>query len=125
MKRTALLTIGLLIACGPAMARPYHGHYHGARTAHHASLARHANGAHHARVAHRTSVAHHANAAHHANVTPHASANEPVSHAGITCEMVRAYVAQVGLTQAIAMAQSAGITAAEKDRAKRCLAQKS
>jgi hypothetical protein len=39
--------------------------------------------------------------------------------------MVRAYVAQVGLAQATAMAVSAGITSAEKERAKRCLAEKS
>jgi hypothetical protein len=42
----------------------------------------------------------------------------------ITCEMVRTYVAQVGSAQALAMAQSAGMTASEKERAKRCVAQK-
>jgi hypothetical protein len=57
---------------------------------------------------------------HHAN-----SAGAHDSHSGITCEMVRAYVAQVGLAQAAAMAQSAGITSAEKERARRCLAEKS
>jgi hypothetical protein len=56
---------------------------------------------------------------HHAN---HAS--ERQAHSGITCDMVRAYVAQVGLAQAVAMAQSAGITSSEKERARRCLAQK-
>ncbi len=61
-----------------------------------------------------------ARAIHHAN-----HATEHVSHSGITCEMVRAYVAQVGLAQAAAMAQSAGITSAEKERARRCLAEKS
>ena len=50
---------------------------------------------------------------------------EHQSHSGITCDMVRAYVAQVGLAQATAMAESAGITASEKARARRCLAQKS
>jgi len=45
--------------------------------------------------------------------------------ATVTCDMVRAYVAQVGLAQAAAMAVSAGITSAEKERAKRCLAEKS
>jgi hypothetical protein len=39
--------------------------------------------------------------------------------------MVRAYVAQVGLAQAAAIAESAGITSSEKERARRCLAQKS
>jgi hypothetical protein len=57
---------------------------------------------------------------HHAN-----RASEHEAHSGITCEMVRAYVAQVGLAQAVAMAQSAGITSSEKERARRCLAQKS
>ena len=44
------------------------------------------------------------------------------SHPGITCGMVRAYVAQVGLNQAIAMAKSAGISASDEERARRCLA---
>jgi hypothetical protein len=61
-----------------------------------------------------------------AHTTHHANRiSEPDSHSAITCEMVRAYVAQVGLAQATAMAQSAGITSSEKDRARRCLAQKS
>jgi hypothetical protein len=61
-----------------------------------------------------------------ARVTHHvARSSERESRSGITCEMVRAYVAQVGLTQAAAMAESAGITASEKERAKRCLAEKS
>jgi hypothetical protein len=46
------------------------------------------------------------------------------SHAHITCDMVRAYVAQVGLVQARAMALSAGMTASEERRAKRCLENK-
>jgi len=57
---------------------------------------------------------------HHAN-----RASDTDSHSGITCDMVRAYVAQVGLAQAIAMAQSAGITSSEKERARRCLDEKS
>jgi hypothetical protein len=52
-------------------------------------------------------------------------ASERESHSAITCDMVRAYVAQVGLAQATAMAESAGITASEKERARRCLAEKS
>ena len=43
------------------------------------------------------------------------------THSQITCEMVREYVAQVGLEQAMAMAQSAGITVSDKQRARRCL----
>jgi hypothetical protein len=53
------------------------------------------------------------------------TAAERDSHSGITCEMVRAYVAQVGLTEATKMAESAGITSSEKERARRCLAEKS
>ena len=108
MKSAALLTCGLLIACCPAMAKSHHGHRHVTRTAHHAVPAHHRNLAH----------------AHHVTVARRATA-EGESHSGITCEMVRAYVAQVGLAQAAAMAQSAGITSAEKERARRCLAQKS
>lgn len=52
----------------------------------------------------------------------HYTAREP--HAGITCEMVRTYVAQVGLSQALAIAKSAGMTALEEERARRCLANK-
>ena len=46
------------------------------------------------------------------------------SHSGITCEMVRTYVAQVGLVQAKAMAQAAGITDSEKREAVQCLEKK-
>ncbi|MFY9835877.1 MAG: hypothetical protein WAK55_05310 [Xanthobacteraceae bacterium] len=46
------------------------------------------------------------------------------SHSDITCEMVRAYVAQVGLVQAKAMAQAAGITESEKREAVQCLEKK-
>jgi hypothetical protein len=49
----------------------------------------------------------------------------PESHSGVTCEMVRAYVAQVGLAGAVAMAKAAGITSSEKERARQCLAEKS
>ena len=113
MKSVALLTLGLLSASCPAMAQPHHAHQHVARTAHHTHVTRH-HVTRHARAIHRAKVTHHADAS-----------AERVSHSGITCEMVRAYVAQVGLAQATAMAQANGITAAEKDRARRCLAQKS
>jgi hypothetical protein len=53
------------------------------------------------------------------------SGEKPASpHAHITCDMVRAYVAQVGLVQARAMAQSAGMTASEERKARRCLENK-
>jgi len=96
MKSAALVMIVLLTASDAAIARTYHGH-HG----HHRHAAR---------------TMHHAN---------HPSPTVRESHSGITCDMVRAYVAQVGLAQAVAMAQSAGITSSEKERAKRCLAEKS
>jgi hypothetical protein len=46
------------------------------------------------------------------------------THPQVTCEMVRAYVAQAGLEQARAMAQAAGMTAADERRARRCLTDK-
>ena len=39
----------------------------------------------------------------------------------ITCEMVRAYVAQVGVVQARAIALAYGMTASQEQRARRCL----
>ncbi|HEY1749284.1 MAG TPA: hypothetical protein VGG11_21320 [Xanthobacteraceae bacterium] len=50
--------------------------------------------------------------------------NNPAAHSSVTCEMVRSYVAQVGLQQAKAMAQAAGMTAAEEARARHCLSHK-
>ena len=48
----------------------------------------------------------------------------PAAHSSITCEMVRSYVAQVGVEQAKAIAQAAGMTAADEARARHCLAHK-
>jgi hypothetical protein len=42
----------------------------------------------------------------------------------INCETVRAYVAQVGLVQARALARAAGMTAGQEWRASRCIAKK-
>jgi fatty acid desaturase len=50
--------------------------------------------------------------------------NSVSSHPQITCEMVRAYVAQVGLVQAKALAQSEGITPSQERQAVRCLEKK-
>jgi hypothetical protein len=47
-----------------------------------------------------------------------------ISHERISCEMVRAYVAQIGLAQAKAMAQAAGMTASEEREAVQCLEKK-
>lgn len=41
-------------------------------------------------------------------------------HSRISCETVRAYVAQVGLAQAKAMAQAAGMTESEERQAAQC-----
>ena len=46
------------------------------------------------------------------------------SHSRISCETVRAYVAQVGLEQAKAMAQAAGMTGSEERQAAQCLEKK-
>ena len=47
-----------------------------------------------------------------------------VSHSRISCETVRAYVAQVGLAHARAMAQAAGMTETEERQALQCLEKK-
>jgi hypothetical protein len=44
--------------------------------------------------------------------------------AQVNCETVRAYVGQVGLAQATALARAAGMTAGQEWRARRCLAKK-
>jgi hypothetical protein len=44
-----------------------------------------------------------------------------VSRSQITCNMVRAFVAQAGLARARAMAEAAGMTASEERRAMWCL----
>ena len=129
MKHAALLTLlsfalVFAFAC-PVTAKPHHAQHH--RHHHSAAHERHHRDA--ARDRHRHEAAHErhhheaARASHHAtHDTAHDTA--PVSHSGITCEMVRAYVAKVGIGQAIAMAKSAGISAAEEQRARQCLAKR-
>jgi hypothetical protein len=46
------------------------------------------------------------------------------SHSRLSCETVREYVAQVGLAQAKAMAQAAGMTESEERQAAQCLEKK-
>jgi hypothetical protein len=58
----------------------------------------------------------------HRHYSHHEGSGETHSH--ITCEMVRAYVAQVGLAQARAMARSQGMTASEEQKARQCLVHK-
>ena len=47
-----------------------------------------------------------------------------VSHSRLSCETVRAYVAQVGLAHAKALAQAAGMTETEERQAMQCLEKK-
>ncbi|MGB7175845.1 MAG: hypothetical protein WBD33_03255 [Xanthobacteraceae bacterium] len=55
----------------------------------------------------------------------HADRNHtPSEQSHFSCDMVRAYVAQVGLAQAKAMAETAGATEADKRRALQCLEKK-
>jgi len=95
VKKTALLALASIAAASPSMAKSHHHHYRA--TSHHRLYA---GKSHH----HRSYAA-----------------RSTGSHAHITCEMVRAYVGQVGLVQARAMALSAGMTAAEERRARHCL----
>jgi len=48
----------------------------------------------------------------------------PSEQPHFTCDMVRGYVAQVGLAQAKAMAENAGVTEADKRHAVQCLEKK-
>ena len=57
----------------------------------------------------------HHRAYHHASVETHPQMN---------CQMVRSYVAQVGVAQARAMAQANGMTSSDEQRARRCLARR-
>lgn len=123
MKHAALFTLISLALSSPVIAKPHHAHHYAARQSRHAHhyVARKSH--HHAdHYASRRS--HHAD--HYAARKSHDAYRDAAraSHSGITCEMVRAYIAKVGLGQAIAMAKSAGITAAEEQRARQCLAKK-
>jgi hypothetical protein len=48
----------------------------------------------------------------------------PNHHPAVDCAKVRAYVAQMGLEQAKAVASAAGMTMAEQRKAARCLAKR-
>jgi hypothetical protein len=91
VKKTGLTILCLLAASYPAMAK-YHHHYD--RHFHrHASYSQRHD---HARVS-------------------------PEMRAHVTCDMVRAYVAQLGIEQARAMARAAGMTMLEERKARHCL----
>jgi hypothetical protein len=63
-------------------------------------------------------------AKHHHHHPYHDGDHASAAHPRISCETVRAYVAQVGLAQAKALAQSAGMTEAEEREAAHCLEKK-
>ena len=46
------------------------------------------------------------------------------AESGVTCDTVRAYVSQVGIVAAKAMARAHGMTAAQERRARQCLARR-
>lgn len=136
MKHAALFTlISLALTC-PVIAKPHHGDHtqHDAARkslhAHHYTTRKSQHDHHYAeRRSHHDQQdvernSHHADhyAAHKSHDSDRFASH--ASHSGITCEMVRAYVAKVGLGQAMAMAKSAGISAADEQRARQCLANK-
>lgn len=134
LKHAALFTlISLALTC-PVIAKPHRAHDHAADKSHHArhyAARRSHRGdeyatrkSHHGHdyAARNSHHEYHRDAAGKSHDAHHLAAH--ATHSGITCEMVRAYVAQVGLGQAIAMAKSAGISAAEEERARHCLANK-
>lgn len=63
-------------------------------------------------------------AKHHHHHRYHDGDHASAAHPRVSCETVRAYVAQVGLAQAKALAQSAGMTDAEEREAAHCLEKK-
>jgi G3E family GTPase len=96
---TALVAGGMLNGANTAAARTAWTHDHRYHRSHHHS--------------------------HHAKTHEHRSRQTEVNgHAGVTCETVRAFVSQVGLAAAKAMAQANGMTSAQEHRARRCLASK-
>jgi len=118
MKKTALLALVFVCVSLPVMAKPHHFYSEGRHSSHHDS---HRYGDYRSH--------HHADyrSRHHAydrdryrhDAEPHGAGE---THSHITCDMVRSYVAQVGLAQARAMAHAAGMTASEERRARQCLA---
>jgi hypothetical protein len=69
---------------------------------------------------------HHYSRHDHAHVSRHGHPHQAAAseHSGITCETVRAYVSQVGLQLARAMARANGMTQAQEHQARQCLARK-
>jgi hypothetical protein len=90
VKKAALLTLALLTVSYPVLAKSHHDHHHSARKSRHD----------------------HHHAVRKSQQTHHSVATDP--HSQVTCEMVRSYVAQVGLEQAKAMALSANISVSDR-----------
>jgi hypothetical protein len=119
MKKTALLatifvTMGLATAVGPVAAKPNHGYqqaHYGNQPGRYAHQNRRGAGLN-TRHAYRDLSG------------THGSAGNVADHSQITCDMVRSYVAQVGLQQARAMAVAAGMSRSEERHARQCLASK-
>jgi hypothetical protein len=115
MKKTVLLFLIFATASYPAVAK----------SDHHQQRHQYAAGVNHRHQAYHQGY--HARTAYRAHSTDRRvyRASQPStnvgSHSNITCDMVRSYVAQVGLAQARAMAAAAGMTAAEERRARQCL----
>jgi hypothetical protein len=119
MKKTVLLaailvTVSLATGVGPVAAKPNHGYqqsHYGNQQARYAHQNLH-RAALNTRYAYRD-----------VRGAP-GSAGNVADHSHITCDMVRSYVAQVGLQQARAMAVAAGMTPSEERQARQCLASK-
>ena len=136
MKHAALFTLISLALTSPVIAKPHnahHAHHYAARKPHHADryVARKSHHAQH-HAARKSRHVDHDAARKSRDVDRHVARKSHdahqyaahASHSGITCEMVHAYIAKVGLGQAIALAKSAGISAADEARARQCLANK-
>jgi hypothetical protein len=130
MKKIALLALAAIALSTPSMAKT-HRHHHFYREASRHRVDYRETSRHHFdyREASRRRVDYRETSGHHfeyrETIGRRLDGESPAgTHPQITCEMVRAYVAQVGLVQAKALAVSAGITASEERRAIRCLEKK-
>jgi hypothetical protein len=123
MKKTALLALFFVCVAWPAMAKSHHFYSEDRHSSHHDShrygdyRSRHHADHHQADHRNRRHADDHDDYRHDGE---RRGAGETHSH--ISCEMVRSFVAQVGLAQAKAMAHAAGMTASEERRARQCLA---
>jgi hypothetical protein len=112
MKKTALTTLILVTVAYPVMASPHRAYQHS-----HAAYQHTLHAYQNFRRAYQNS-----RHAYRDVLRAHEPANNLGAHSNVTCDMVRSYVAQVGLQQAKAMAVAAGMTASEERKARQCLA---